>query len=451
MRGALAAVLALAGAACGQWQRVGSSDRPAPGTSVAPLFDARPIYRSMGLLVAGAPLPFVGAIRYLDGGAPDSTLVLVSLSLANQALRFRRDGAEFLAQYRVEISVRGDSGVAKALTRDESVRVRSFQETLRADESVIFQQFFRAVPGGYQMSITVRDRGGVALNRVEGVDTVPRFAGPALSDPLPYYEGEGRGTAAEMPRLVLNPRATLPYGADSLRVYVEGYGLPEGSPVAVRVLDGAGTALWNDTIALATGGTAGFARGSVVLAHGGLPVGRLEVEMVADGAKPQRVPILVSFSGQYVITNFEEMISLLRYFDRQDEVIKLREAGPEDRAKLWDEFWRASDPVPITPENEALEDYFRRVQQANLRFMEEGAPGWLTDRGEVLITLGEPDEIVDQSSGLDRGGLRLIRWSYTELRLAVLFEDTSGFGRFRLTPSSRAEYQRVLTRVRRGQ
>ena len=101
MRGALAAVLALAGAACGQWQRVGSSDRPAPGTSVAPLFDARPIYRSMGLLVAGAPLPFVGAIRYLDGGAPDSTLVLVSLSLANQALRFRRDGAEFLAQYRV--------------------------------------------------------------------------------------------------------------------------------------------------------------------------------------------------------------------------------------------------------------------------------------------------------------------------------------------------------------
>jgi GWxTD domain-containing protein len=189
----------------------------------------------------------------------------------------------------------------------------------------------------------------------------------------------------------------------------------------------------------------------VVLAPGGLPVGRLEIEIGADGAKSTRLPILVSFSGQYVITNFEEMVSLLRYFERQDAVAKLRDATPEDRPKLWDEFWRESDPVPITPENEALEDYFRKVQQANLRFMEEGVPGWLTDRGEVLITLGEPDEIVDQSSGLDRGGLRLIRWAYTDLRLAVLFEDQSGFGRFRLTPSSRSEYQRVLTRVRRGQ
>lgn len=450
MRGASSIILALAAAACGQWQRVGSSDRPAPGTAVAPLFDARPIYRSMGLLVAGAPLPFVGAIRYLDGGRPDSTLVLVSLSLANQALRFRRDGPEFLAQYRVEIMMRGDSGAARAITRDETVRVRSFQETLRSDESVIFQQFFRVLPGGYTMSITVRDRGGVAVNRVEGVDTVPRFTGPALSEPLPFYEGEGRNATAEMPKLVLNPRATLPYGADSLRVYVEAYGLPDGVPVSLRVLDGTGTPLLSDTIAL-TGGTAGFARGSVVLAPGGLPVGRLEIEIGADGAKPTRLPILVSFSGQYVITNFEEMVSLLRYFERQDAVAKLRDASAEDRPKLWDEFWRESDPVPITPENEALEDYFRKVQQANLRFMEEGVPGWLTDRGEVLITLGEPDEIVDQSSGLDRGGLRLIRWAYTDLRLAVLFEDQSGFGRFRLTPSSRSEYQRVLTRVRRGQ
>mgnify|MGYP001163244724 CR=1 FL=1 len=115
-----------------------------------------------------------------------------------------------------------------------------------------------------------------------------------------------------------------------------------------------------------------------------------------------------------------------------------------------DEFWRATDPVAVTPENEALEDYFRRVQQANLRFPEEGTPGWLTDRGEVFITLGEADEVVDQSSGLDRSGLRVIRWGYTELRLVLFFEDETGFGRFRMTPSSRSEYQQVLARVRRA-
>ena len=75
-----------------------------------------------------------------------------------------------------------------------------------------------------------------------------------------------------------------------------------------------------------------------------------------------------------VITNYEEMVSLLRYFDRQEEVAKLRDAPPAERSERWDAFWRATDPVPITPENEALESYFQRVQQANVRFAEEGAP-----------------------------------------------------------------------------
>jgi len=37
------------------------------------------------------------------------------------------------------------------------------------------------------------------------------------------------------------------------------------------------------------------------------------------------------------------------------------------------------------------------------------------------------------------------------LRLTLFFQDQTGFGRFRLTPMSRAEYQRVLSRVRRAQ
>ena len=44
-----------------------------------------------------------------------------------------------------------------------------------------------------------------------------------------------------------------------------------------------------------------------------------------------------------------------------------------------------------------------------------------------------------------------IRWNYNTLRVSLLFRDESGFGRFRLTPSSRSEYQRVLARVRRAQ
>ena len=445
---ALLLVVMLAG--CGPWQRVGSDTRPRPGSALPRLFDA--VYRSMGFWATGAPLPFVASVHYLAAGAPDSTVAVFALSLANHALGFRRDGNEFVAGYHVEVAFRGDSGTAAQVARDETVRVRSFQETLRADESVIFQHVLRLPPGAYDVTVLVRDRNGPALGRTERADTVPRFAGPAVAIPVAYYEGTGRAARGEVPQFLANPRATLPYGSDSIRFYVEGYDLPAGARLVATVTDGSGEALWHDTVAVAGGG---LSSARFTIASNKLPVGQAQFAVVTTGGiragDSTGTPLLVSFSNQWVITNFAEVVSLLRYFERQDLVSKLRDATPDQRPAVWSEFWTATDPAPLTPENEAVDDYFRRVQQANIRFQEEGDPGWLTDRGEVFITLGDPDEVLDLSSGLDRSGLRAIRWTYNELRLTVFFQDQSGFGRFRLTPVSRAEYYRVLSRVRRAQ
>jgi len=440
------------GSGCGAWQRVGSSDAPAPGTTLPHLFDATTMYRSMGFLATGGPLPFVASVRYLRGPAPDSTLALFSLSLANSSITFQRSGAEFVAEYRVEATFRGDSSLVpvRRIARDEQVRVRSFQETLRGDESVIFQQFVTLKPGSYTVSVMVRDGNGPAFARTERVDTAPNlWSRPGLARPIPTYEGAGRTQTAALPALLSNPRATLPYGTDTLRFYVEAYGLPERSRLVARVTDGSDRELWRDTVALR--GDASLAAATIAVAPDRLPVGQAElVTTPVGGGDSSRARFLVSFSNQWVITNFEEMLSLLRYFDRWEWVDSLRKAPPEQRPTVWRAFWKATDPVAITPENEALDDYFRRVQQANVRFPDEGEPGWLTDRGEVLITLGEPDEVLDLSSGLDRSGLRAIRWTFTNERLVLFFQDQSGFNHFKLTPTSRAEYQRVLARVRRS-
>jgi GWxTD domain-containing protein len=162
-----------------------------------------------------------------------------------------------------------------------------------------------------------------------------------------------------------------------------------------------------------------------------------------------RTEFLVSLSDRWVVTNLDEVANLLRYFEAQEWVAKLKNASASDRPQVWREFWKATDPTPITPENEALTEYFKRVQTANSRYREEGDPGWLTDRGEVYITLGEPDEAIELSAQQSQSGRRTMRWAYTTHRLEVFFQDETGFGRFRLTPASRAEYQRVLGRVRR--
>src|SRR5216117_891024 len=191
--------------------------QPAPGHGAASprLFDATAVYRSMGALVGGGNLPFVASVRYLAGPTPDSTLALLSVSLTNQTLTFQRRGAEFVAEYHVEASFRRDStslAAVRQIGSDEQVRVRNFQETLRTDESVIYQQFVMVPPGVYYVMAMVRDRNGPAYARAERADTAPRFARPAMTEPIAVYTAEGRAERSAVPKLVANTRATLPSG-----------------------------------------------------------------------------------------------------------------------------------------------------------------------------------------------------------------------------------------------
>lgn len=445
---AVTSVALLGVTACGQWQRVGSSDQPQPGVIVPRLFDAATTYRSMGLLVGRGTLPFVADVHYVAGPEPDTVFAIVAVSLTNQGLDFQRDGAEFVADYRVESTFQPDTGPAVTASRDERVRVRTFQETLRSDESVIFQQIVRVPPRRYTVSLQIRDGRGPRVGRAERVDTVARFGEPSISRPIAVYEVTARDSLAALPKLLVNPKATLPYGGDTMTFYVEAYGVKPGTRLAAQIVDQGGEALWRDTVAVRGG--------DVTSARIGFPptllsVGQAMLEIAPVGLSlSSRAPMLVSFSGEWVITNLDDMLYLLRYIKFQDELDKLRKTPPAARDSAWREFWRITDPAPITPQNEALDEYFRRLQTANQRFRDESEQGWLTDRGEVFVTLGDPDDVLDMSSGMDRSGVRTIRWTYNDLRLTLFFLD-QGFGRFQLTPTSRAEYQRVLARVRRGQ
>jgi hypothetical protein len=123
------ALLALAQTRCAPTRPAapGSGPRPDPGAAVSTLFDAGTVYGSMGLLVAGPPLPFVATVLYLADSSSDSTLAVFGLSLANHSLSFQRDGTGYLAQYHVEVAFRNDSGPVRQFATDDTVRVRAFQ------------------------------------------------------------------------------------------------------------------------------------------------------------------------------------------------------------------------------------------------------------------------------------------------------------------------------------
>ena len=88
---------------------------PAPDPRVLPPVgeqapDISELYRQIGLIAAHNPVAFVGKISAFASKTPDTTLVLVSMSLPNRALTFSREGDRYRAPYEVNLVLnRGDA------------------------------------------------------------------------------------------------------------------------------------------------------------------------------------------------------------------------------------------------------------------------------------------------------------------------------------------------------
>jgi GWxTD domain-containing protein len=440
----IAAIFAGAAFGCGSWKRVGTQEQPKPSDSFTRLFNTTAYYQRLGRLAAGDPLPFVGTVAFAAGPV-DSVIAVLGLSLENRSLAFQREGNIFVARYRVSLSFAREGARSVDVTREEVVRVPTFQETQRSDESVLFQQVLRVTPGAYKVTVTLRDAGSTSESRSQADFTAPTFGAASYTAPILAYQATGRGSLADPLSLVLNPRGAVGYGSDTLLAYIEGYSFPGPTTIPFQVRDEQQSVIINDSLRFRGGRPV---ESQVIrLAPDSVALGELRLSVGPEG-KEREVSALVSFTQAWVVTNFDEMLDLLRYFGQDERLSKLRKAPPSERARLWKEFYAETDPDPGTPENEALNQYFARINAANQRFTDEGVPGWRTDRGEVYINLGPPDESIESTPG---SGNRAIRWTYNNLRLILFFVDETGFDRLRLTPSSRAEYERTLSRLRRQQ
>ena len=377
-------------------------------------------------------------------GSADSVIGILGLSLENRVLAFQREGNVFVARYRVSLSFKREGLASVDVAREEVVRVPTFQETLRSDESILFQQVLRLLPGTYHVGVTVRDVGTTSESHAQADYTAPDFGAGTVSAPILTYQATGRGTLAEPLNIVLNPRGSVGYGSDTLLAYIEGYGFTKATTVPFKVLDEQQHVVHEDELRFRGGHEV---ESQVIrLSPDSVALGELSL-VVGEGDHERKVSALVSFTQAWVVTNFDEMLDLLRYFGHDEQVNAMRKAPPSERARMWREFYAATDPNTVTPENEALNLYFSRIAQANQRFTDEGVPGWRTDRGEVYVNLGPPDEAIENSPGTTAN--RILKWTYTNYRLELFFRDESGFGRLRLLPGSRADYERTLVRLRR--
>ena len=415
--------------------------------------DVSELYRQIGLLAAPNPLAFVGKISSFASARPDTTLVLASISVPNRALTFTREGDRYRAPYEVKITMNSGDAEIASVNAMEIVRVGSFREINRTDESVIFQHYFHVPPGVYTLSAMVRDVGGSRSANQQVVVTVPALGAGRFATPLLVYEASGRSVLDSVPRLLASPRSSAVFGRDStVAIYVEAYGQGTRLPLDYVVRNDKGAQVWRDSTTLARRGS--LFNGIVNVPISAIGIGIAQIAFTRrDSPDSAKAPMFVSFGEDIPLMSFEDMLGYLRFFASPSRLNALRTAPLEKRATVWAEFLRATDPIPETATNEEMQAYFGRIQQANSQFRMDRNPGWLSDRGMVFVSLGDPDQILERSVNAQMSttqigsSTRLQIWQYRNLNSQLVFyEDT---GRWRLTRPSETEFLSLSARRQR--
>jgi hypothetical protein len=182
-------------------------------------------------------MPFTAAVSFLRAPSSDTTLTLLAMSLPSRALGFAREGDRYAAAYVARVQLRQGATVVRTIEATEQVRVPTFRETSRTDESIIWQQFLRLAPGRYTLTVSVKDESSIRASSEEVTLDVPRLLPDGLTSAVPVYEAIPRQVIDSLPRLLARPRATFVYGVDSLLpLYLDGVTVSAPAQVRVRVL-----------------------------------------------------------------------------------------------------------------------------------------------------------------------------------------------------------------------
>lgn len=414
-------------------------DGPSTDASYAHLRTALAAYDSAGFLAGPAQFSVVGRPVVLTGPG-DSVYVGITASMPASALRFAREGNVVAARYQVTMLVHSGVDTLARVDRREVVRVTDFAEAASREPRVLFQRLVLVPSGALVLEVTFRE---LTARRQAGRSF--RFdARGGLSQPLVAYRAEARTSLAEPPSALLNARHTVYASEPQPVVWLEHGGGPAG-PARMRVMRG-DVELWADTVRLESE-AAGPASVVAALPVHLLPPGRATLRAERSiGGTVSAAPLYIGLSPEWVFSSWEESLAHLVHALDPDTLSAWSAAPAGEHAELWRRFQERTDPDPSTPQNEFLARHFDRMSSANERFDEPGRAGWETDRGEVLVKLGEPDRQrfirPERQNEVPR-----IEWEYDESLPAsglIVFEDASDFGVFVMTSRSRAVLRRLV-------
>ncbi len=390
----------------------------------------------------------------------------VYYKLRNVGFTFLKKASGYEAAYDLEIELRGPDGREAGSERStEEFSVPTYEQTQNPENYRINAARFLLHPGDHRVTIHVVDRNSGETSSTRRKVEVPDFKKPpvALSDllligtfadtaDLILFKKAGRTVIPSVTRTFGVPDSVLPF-------YFELYAnTPGGNCLLTQEITQRyhGTWVRESSRVEANEKITPFL---VDLPVTNLPPGPYRLKVTLKEGNKERAKREAEFRIIWnwktaLLHNFDEVLEILSYFARQSDLKELKKAPSEKRSEAWEKFWKERDPTEATSENEAREEFERRVRFVDTYFAHMGQLGWRTDMGKIYIRYGEPDQVDEDRSGqrntsphmeeVDRYSTSVTRirqtghpnqtWYYFSHRRAFYFEDVTGNGSWVLKP-----------------
>jgi len=390
-----------------------------PSTIAAAPDDAKKNWPGVNLTVTEKPF----TIDYANFIAQHNfTFVEFYVQIGYDCLSFTRAGKFYQAVYDIDLYIEDLNGnlLQTQSARDE-VRVANYDDTTAPTNHRISLLSFCLRPGLYRQRAVITDKETGKRYDAASKFTVRDFSGQSLMLSDVQFsrniQTDSSANAFVKHNRRIEPNVPHAYGqfVGQLFVYYEIYNLVDPQEAAAR------DSLGLQTVAPDSFQTLYLIRNdkgeevkqvwkfsrkpgtscvqSVVLPIADLKSGQYTLTVrVFDNASACYAETTGRFSMQWDIFSFkdkkfEEILEQLQYVAGGGELKKLARLPQTERQRGLFEFWQHRDPTPGTPRNEAMEEYYRRLNYANAYFKWRRGEGWKSPQGQIYITYGPPDYV----------------------------------------------------------
>lgn len=402
-------------------------------------------------------------------GAAGKARAIVPFRLAHDLLTFRRvqtasrrDGESYVATPEVYVEAIASDGVIadRALWRD-TISVGSFAMTNAKDRFIPGAVELSLRPGVYRFRYVLADEGpGSGMTQETPAVRVDDFDSPSPAVGMPLFLRSVGGDT-----LSAGAIGGSAYFGERLRVYVPLSGPAGGATLRYDLLsasttpEAVGRTMQSGIAEIRSGQTLSPAivdgdaiRFMLRPSEGDARHGGAIIDASIDDLEPGEYMLLLTYgAGQGSVTDsvrfrlrwIDQPVSLTKplyavralYPIANDQTLDAMSSGSaEKQVAALERFWAERDPTPGTAFNEAMAEYYRRVDYALFNFRSIGQKdGAFTDRGKIYMLYGAPTEVNRQ---MQPNSYPREVWTYRLARQGMnrefVFVDESKTGAYRL-------------------